>query len=87
MTIKPIIISETDNDYSSGAEYDRGYLLGTWEATYSTLKYVERILGFQIPENDPLYDEVLGQVSLEFIDQTDEYLSNVEEYGYGNYDN
>lgn len=67
-------------------ELEKAMTVGEWQGIYSTLKYVERILGFPIPENDPMYQDALGQVSLEFIEEIDEWLTNVEEYGYGNYD-
>jgi hypothetical protein len=59
---------------------------GEWQGIYSALKYVERILGFPIPEDDPMYNDSLGEVSLEFVEEVDEWLDNVQEFGYGNYD-
>jgi hypothetical protein len=67
-------------------ELEKAMSVGEWQGIYSTLQYVERILGFSIPKDDPMYQDSLGQVSLEFIEEIDEWLTNVEEYGYGNYD-
>jgi hypothetical protein len=65
---------------------EKAMSVGEWQGIYSTCKYFERILGFEKAIDNPMFEDAIGQVSIEFMEEIDEWLDNVEEFGYGNYD-